>query len=80
MRRRLPLALIGAALPAAALANGVSLPETIDIAMRAGNTTELGLEANFGWISAPDGAASTEDRRLELAVSFLQLRESLARD
>lgn len=39
----------------AAWGNGVSLPDTINVALRPGSATEIGLEANFGWLAAEDG-------------------------
>lgn len=43
--------------PLFAWANGVELPDTVNVALRPGSTTEVGLEANFGWLSAPDGVS-----------------------
>lgn len=49
------LTLLALAVPAVAAANGVALPDTLNVALRPGNTTEAGIEANFGWLSADDG-------------------------
>ena len=57
--RRLVLTLVLLAAPAAARANGVGLPDTFSVALRPGNTDEVGLEANFGWITSEGGAAPT---------------------
>lgn len=50
---------VALAVPAATWANGVSLPDTLNVALRPGNPVELGLEANFGWLSAEDGETFT---------------------
>lgn len=57
--RSLALISVAAAVPFAAWANGTSLPDTLNVAIRPGNTTEVGLEANFGWLSSPDGGDFT---------------------
>lgn len=54
---RILLTGLAAALPAIASANGTALPDTVGVALRPGNATELGLEANFGWLSAADGTS-----------------------
>jgi len=38
-----------------ARANGPGLPDTINVSLVPGNTTELGIEANFGYLDAEDG-------------------------
>lgn len=57
--RRASLLSLALAVPAVALANGVALPDTINVALRPGHPVEVGLEANFGWLSAEDGESFT---------------------
>lgn len=57
--RRIPLLLLALAVPLAAWANGVALPDTLNVALRPGDPVEVGLEANFGWLSAEDGVTFT---------------------
>lgn len=52
------LLLAGAATLAAAVrahANGTALPDTLSVALRPDDATSLALEANFGFLEAPDG-------------------------
>ncbi len=42
-----------------ALANGAGLPDTIAVALKPGDTTDLGIEANFGFLDAADGVNFT---------------------
>lgn len=51
--------LFATAVPVAAWGNGVSLPDTLNVALRPGDPLEAGFEANFGWLSAEDGVAFT---------------------
>lgn len=55
--RSWPLALLALGAPAIAAANGTALPDTLNVALRPGNTSEAGIEANFGWLSADDGVS-----------------------
>lgn len=64
MRRQSLLLLLSATVAAAiagafeardARANGAGLPDTVSVSLVPGNTTELGIEANFGYLDAADG-------------------------
>jgi len=45
--------------PVSARANGASLPDTIQVSLVPGNTTELGVEATYGYLDAADGRTFT---------------------
>lgn len=42
-----------------AFANGAALPDTLTVALRPEGASEVGLEANFGWLSSTDGGPFT---------------------
>src|SRR3954468_6181395 len=59
MRRvLLPLAaviVLFALVPRRVVANGASLPDTVDVSLEPGSPTAIGVEATFGYLDAADG-------------------------
>ena len=52
-------ALAASAAASVAFANGAALPDTLTVTLRPGSEKEIGIEANFGWLTSRNGKPFT---------------------